>query len=107
MTNPAKLAYATKACAGPCFYRGTFTTASAADTFLDTSAFVKGFVWVNRDLLGRVWDIGPQRMLHLPGPWLRNGRNEVIDFDLQCVAKPVLEGRDKPILDTSPTPTAE
>jgi beta-galactosidase len=69
-----------------------------ADTFLDTSAFTKGEVWLNGQPLGRVWNIGPQTTLYVPGPWLRKGENEVVVFDLQGGAGRMLVGRDKPIL---------
>lgn len=36
-----------------------------------------GFVFINGRNLGRYWDIGPQRTLYLPGPWLHPEDNEV------------------------------
>ncbi|HEY6951146.1 MAG TPA: hypothetical protein VI758_01995 [Bacteroidota bacterium] len=39
-------------------------------------------VWVNGHHLGRYWDIGPQRRLYLPGPWLKHTGNEIVIFDL-------------------------
>jgi len=65
-------------CSGACFYRATFTVDKPADTFLDTSAFTKGQVWLNGHALGRVWNIGPQKALYVPGPWLKAGQNEVV-----------------------------
>lgn len=67
---------------GPTFYRGEFTTAKPADTFLDTRGWGKGAVWVNGHALGRFWDIGPQRTMYVPGAWLRRGKNAVVVFDL-------------------------
>ncbi|MDB5143235.1 MAG: beta-galactosidase, partial [Mucilaginibacter sp.] len=32
--------------------------------------------------LGRYWDIGPQKRLYCPAPWLKKGVNEVMVFDL-------------------------
>ncbi|GAB1293988.1 Beta-galactosidase [Apodemus speciosus] len=40
-----------------------------------------GFVFINGRNLGRYWDIGPQRTLYLPGPWLHPEDNEVIVFE--------------------------
>ncbi|MGH9342441.1 MAG: glycoside hydrolase family 35 protein, partial [Terriglobia bacterium] len=60
MSDPAKLAFADTPCTGACFYRGTLHVERVGDTFLDTSNFVKGFVWVNGHALGRIWSIGPQ-----------------------------------------------
>jgi beta-galactosidase len=69
------------------------------DTFLDTSAFTKGFVWVNGHALGRIWNIGPQKTLYLPGPWLHEGQNDVIVFDLEGAPGKSISGRAAPILD--------
>ena len=38
---------------------------------------------MNGHPLGRVWNIGPQKTLYLPGPWLHKGANDVIVFDLE------------------------
>jgi beta-galactosidase len=54
MTAPDKLAFRTAACTGACFYRGTLQIDRGADTFLDTSKFTKGFVWINGHALGRI-----------------------------------------------------
>ena len=43
----------------------------------------KGEVWINGRPLGRFWNIGPQRTLYLPAPWLKKGRNEIVVFDLK------------------------
>ena len=83
MSAPEKLPFRNADCTGPCFYHSTLQIENPADTFLDTSAFTKGFVWVNGRPLGRVWNIGPQRTLYLPGPWLRKGANDVIIFDTE------------------------
>jgi beta-galactosidase len=64
------------------FFRGEFTLARPADTFIDMTGYRKGVVWVNGHNLGRYWDIGPQHRLYCPASWLRAGRNEVIVLDL-------------------------
>ena len=73
------------------------------DTFLDTSNFVKGFVWVNGHALGRIWDVGPQKTLYLPGPWLRKGSNDVIVFDEEGAAGRTIDGKAAPILNGTVT----
>ncbi len=98
MDQPGKYSFAKTPCKGACFYRATFQVNLPKDTFLDTSAFTKGEVWLNGHPLGRVWNIGPQKTLYVPGPWLRKGENEVVVFDLQGAAARTLVGRDKPIL---------
>jgi beta-galactosidase len=64
------------------FFRGTFNLGEPADTFIDMTNFMKGFVWVNGHNLGRYWEIGPQTRLFCPAPWLKKGANEIIVFDL-------------------------
>ena len=97
--TPEKLAYGTADCAGACFYRGTFNVTSLADTFLDASTLTKGQVWINGHNLGRIWNVGPQKALYLPGPWLRKGMNEVVVLDLQGQPGGTLWGLDRPYLD--------
>lgn len=72
------------------FFRGVFTLDAAADTFIDMSNYRKGIVWVNGHNLGRYWEIGPQKRLYCPAPWLKKGENTIVVFDLlQNEAKPV------------------
>ena len=98
MIDPEDLHFQPGDCTGACFYRGTLQIAHPGDTFLDTSAFTKGFVWVNGHPLGRIWNIGPQKTLYLPGPWLHAGANDVIIFDLAGEPGRTVEGRAAPIL---------
>jgi beta-galactosidase len=104
MSDIAKLPFIRAGCSGPCFYRATFHVDSPADTFLDTSAFSKGAVFLNGHPLGRIWSIGPQKTLYIPGPWLRSVDNEIIVFDLNGLNNPKLLGRDQPILGAVPAP---
>jgi len=99
MKEPEKLAFNKADCTGACFYRGTLDVERVGDTFLDTSQFSKGFVWVNGHELGRVWNIGPQKTLYLPGVWLRKGSNDVIVFDLDGAPGRTMEGKAAPVLD--------
>jgi len=101
MTDTTKLPFGQVNCAGACFYRGEFHIDEPGDTFLDTSAFAKGFVWLNGGPLGRIWDIGPQGALFAPGPWLRAGENEVIVLDLEGHPGGKLAGLNQPNLTKS------
>ena len=95
MENSETLDFAAKTCVGPCFYRGSFDLTQTGDSYLSTADFHKGFVWVNGHPLGRVWSIGPQENLFLPGSWLRQGKNEVVVFDLEGVVAPRIEDIEK------------
>ncbi len=75
-----------------------FTIDHPADTFLDTSELGKGEVWINGRPLGRFWNVGPQKALYLPAPWLRSGSNDVVVFDMEGRPGRQLRGLDHPIL---------
>jgi beta-galactosidase len=77
---------------GPAFYRGTFTVAQEGYTFLDLRGWGKGYVWVNGHNLGRYWNVGPQRTLFVPAPWLNVGDNEVIVLDLHSQGERTIAG---------------
>jgi beta-galactosidase len=98
MTHADKLRFSKRTCDGPCFYRGSFDLTSTADTFLDTTAFTKGQLWLNGLALGRIWNVGPQKTLYAPAPFLNKGRNEAIVFDAQGKMGRTLRGLDKPDL---------
>jgi beta-galactosidase len=84
----------------PTFYRGHFTLAKAGDTFLDVRGLGKGALWINGHAIGRFWKIGPQQTLFVPGPWLHEGNNEIIVFDIApTTSEPILAGLATPILD--------
>jgi len=67
------------------FFRGDFELQETGDTYLDMTGWKKGVVWVNGHNLGRYWDIGPQKRLYCPAPFLKRGRNEVVVFDLHVL----------------------
>jgi beta-galactosidase len=94
------------ASAVPHYSVGNFTLAKTGDTFLDVSSLGKGLIWINGHALGRFWNIGPQETLYVPAPWLKQGKNDVLVFDMFPANTPKqnLVGRMKPILD-GPTPT--
>lgn len=98
MLKPDQLAYSKQPCSGACFYRASFTVTTPRDTFLDTSALTKGEVWLNGRPLGRFWNIGPQKTLYVPAPWLKPGRNEVVVFDLEGKPDQKIAGLDHPML---------
>jgi beta-galactosidase len=98
MLTPEALSYRVRACIGECFSQGGFQVNTPGDTFLDTGKLGKGFVWINGHPLGRFWNIGPQRTLFVPGPWLHAGTNQIVLFDLYGSEREMVEGRLAPIL---------
>ncbi len=83
----------------PGVYRATFNLKKTNDTFLNFETFGKGLVYVNGVALGRIWEIGPQQTLYVPGCWLKKGQNEVIVFDVVGPTEAKSEGLGKPLLD--------
>ncbi|SDL73935.1 beta-galactosidase [Segatella bryantii] len=81
------------------YYRGYFNLKKVGDTFLDFETWGKGQVYVNGHAMGRIWSIGPQQTLYVPGCWLKKGRNEVVVLDITGPQKPHVWGQDKPELD--------
>ena len=72
------------------FFKSEFELTATGDTYLDLRQWEKGLVWINGHNLGRYWNIGPQKQLYCPAPWLKKGKNELVIFDLhQLTSKPV------------------
>ncbi len=81
-------------------YRATFNIkGKPSDTFLNFETWGKGLVYVNGHPMGRIWEIGPQQTLYMPGCWLRKGDNEIIVFDIVGPREARTEGIKEPKLD--------
>ncbi|MFG2650672.1 beta-galactosidase family protein [Streptomyces sp. NPDC048436] len=84
---------------GPAFHRGTFDIDEPADTFLHLPGWTKGNAWINGFALGRYWSRGPQNSLYVPGPALRQGRNDIVVLELHAPPRSrTVELRDAPDL---------
>ena len=82
----------------PGYYRGYFDLKKVGDTFLNFETWGKGQVYVNGHALGRIWSIGPQQTLYVPGCWLKKGKNEVIVLDVVGPKEKVVWGQKEPEL---------
>ena len=80
------------------YYRGYFNLKKVGDTFLNFETWGKGQVWVNGHAMGRIWSIGPQQTLYVPGCWLKKGKNEVIVLDVVGPKETVVWGQAEPEL---------
>lgn len=81
-------------------YRATFNIkGKPSDTFLNFETWGKGLVYVNGHPMGRIWEIGPQQTLYMPGCWLKKGENEIIVFDILGPREAKSEGLKGPKLD--------
>ncbi|MGM9759672.1 MAG: beta-galactosidase [Parabacteroides sp.] len=83
----------------PGCYRATFQVKKPGDTFLNFETWGKGLVYVNGRGLGRIWEIGPQQTLYVPGCWLKPGENEILVFDIVGPREARSEGLREPLLD--------
>ena len=80
------------------YYRGYFNLKKVGDTFLNFETWGKGQVYVNGHALGRIWSIGPQQTLYVPGCWLKKGKNEIIVLDIVGPKERVVWGQAEPEL---------
>jgi len=80
------------------YYRGYFTLKKVGDTFLNFETWGKGQVYVNGHAMGRIWSIGPQQTLYVPGCWLKKGQNEIIVLDVVGPKQAVVWGQAEPEL---------
>lgn len=72
------------------FFKAILRLDQLGDSYIDMSGWAKGYLWVNGQLLGRYWNLGPQQRLYCPASWFRHGDNELLIFDLhQTVAAPI------------------
>ena len=85
-------------------YMGTFNLDKPGDTFLNFETWGKGLVYVNGHPMGRVWDIGPQQTLYMPGCWLKKGENEILVFDITGPRQARSAGLKQPLLDQLQVP---
>ena len=82
----------------PGYHRGYFTLKKVGDTFLNFETWGKGQVYVNGHAMGRIWSIGPQQTLYVPGCWLKKGKNEIIVLDVVGPKEAVVWGQAEPEL---------
>ncbi|WP_329742916.1 beta-galactosidase [Dyella sp. A6] len=77
------------------FFRAELLLDEPGDSYLDMSAWDKGYLWVNGHLLGRYWSIGPQQRLYCPASWFRPGRNELLVFDMHRTEGAPIQGVER------------
>jgi beta-galactosidase len=82
LDDPRGFAFVEGGVAAPALLRGIMHVDEPGDSFIDVSDLGKGALWVNGRNAGRLWNIGPQRALYVPGVWLQPGGNDVIALDL-------------------------
>nr|XP_015850935.2 beta-galactosidase-1-like protein 2 [Peromyscus maniculatus bairdii] len=67
---------------GPAFFLSHLRVADPPqDIFIKTQGWEKGVMFINGQILGRYWNVGPQETLYVPGSWLHPGINEIVLFE--------------------------
>ena len=82
----------------PGYHRGYFNLKKVGDTFLNFETWGKGQIYVNGHAMGRIWSIGPQQTLYVPGCWLKKGKNEIIVLDIVGPREAIVWGQAEPEL---------
>jgi beta-galactosidase len=72
---------------GPTFFKGVFHADKVGDTWVNTTGWSEGVIWVNGFCIGRHWNIGPQGNYFCPGGVLKEGDNEIIILELYGLRK--------------------
>ena len=90
----------------PAVYKAYLHVDKPVDTFLNMKEWTKGIVLVNGFNLGRYWNVGAQQTLYVPHPFLKQGQNEFIVFELHkpstkltFVNQPILDDAHTELLD--------
>ncbi|XP_059122712.1 beta-galactosidase-1-like protein 2 [Peromyscus eremicus] len=67
---------------GPAFFLSHLRVADPPqDIFIKIQGWEKGVMFINGQILGRYWNVGPQETLYVPGSWLHPGVNEIVMFE--------------------------
>ncbi len=82
----------------PTFSRFEFTLDEPADTFIDTTGFGKGCVFVNGFNVGRYWEIGPIATLYVPHGFTHAGVNELVVFETEGTLGSTISLRSEPLI---------
>lgn len=82
----------------PSFSRFEFELENPADTYVDTTGFGKGVVFVNGANVGRFWDRGPIATLYIPHGLLKQGTNELVVFETEGQVRDTISLRREPLI---------
>ena len=74
------------------FFKAVLKLDRLGDSYIDMSGWAKGYLWINGQLLGRYWNLGPQQRLYCPASWFRHGDNELLIFDLHMTVAAPMHG---------------
>jgi len=67
----------------PCFHKGSFSTNSTSDIYLDISGWGMGEAWINGKYIGSFWEVEKLKSIRVPASILKKGHNEIVIFELK------------------------
>lgn len=82
----------------PSFSHFTFSLDEPTDTFVDTTGFGKGVVFVNGVNIGRFWEKGPIYTLYVPHGITHAGANELVVFETEGTVSDTISLRSEPLI---------
>lgn len=84
-------------CSIPCFHKGYVQIENPAqETFLNTSGWGMGEVWINGQYLGAYWEENAEKTLAISPGILVKGKNEIVVFELKKNGQNTMSLTDKP-----------
>ena len=86
-----------KPAASPCFLKGEFSMDSPMECYLDISGWGMGEVWINGKYMGSFWEEERQQSIQVSADVLRQGKNEIVVFELKNTAQKFMKITDKPV----------
>lgn len=87
----------------PSFYEFEIDIDTPVSTFIDTSHYGKGLIFINGFNLGRYWNVGPTQYLYVPSPLWKKGKNKLVVFETEGTEIKTMTFSDDPIYGLSNT----
>ena len=81
----------------PSFHKGTFDINTPKDVYLDISGWGMGEVWINGKYMGSYWEEEKQQSIQIPASDLKEGKNEIVVFELKNNKLKAMKLSDNPI----------
>lgn len=67
----------------PCFHKGTFEIVTPKDCYINIKGWGMGELWVNGEYQGSYWEENAAQSVEIPASALKQGKNEVVLFELK------------------------
>ena len=81
----------------PCFHNGTFEIDMPKDCHISIKGWGMGELWVNGEYMGSYWEENATQSIEVPATALKQGKNEVVLFELKGNGRQSVSLSDKPV----------